>query len=44
MASVEVDNLVVFYNVSTSVIWPDKNSGFSLKGLYKKGGLSWKEL
>ena len=47
MASLEGDNLVVFYYLSVSEIWPDKRGGLSgggqfsgiLLSLYLKSGL-----
>ena len=37
VASFEGNNLVAFYCVSTSNIWPDKRDGLWWEGLYKEG-------
>jgi len=38
VASLEGDNLVVFYYLSTSKIWPEKNSGLWWEEHYLKRG------
>jgi hypothetical protein len=37
VASLERDNLVAFYILGVSEIWPDKRDGLWWKGSYKKG-------
>ena len=41
VTSLDWDNLVVFYYLSASGIWPDKKGGLWWEGPYKKGGLWW---
>ena len=41
MASLEGDNLLVFYYLSASKIWPDKRGGLWWQRPDKNGGLWW---
>jgi hypothetical protein len=37
LGSLEVDNLVVFNNLTVSEIWPDRRGVLWRNGLYKRG-------